>query len=69
MKKLSNINEAIKDISRQRHLKKSRAAYNKYGKGKKIRLRFSKSGNEQTEEAYATHYINIEQMKNKSTKA
>ena len=69
LKKLSTINKTIKEISVQWNLKKSWTAYNKYGKGKKIRLRFSKSGNEQIEEAYATHYINIEKIKNKSTKA
>ena len=69
LKKLSSINKIIKEISEQLNLKKSWTAYNKYGKGKKIRLRFSKSGNKQIEEAYATHYINIEKIKNKSTKA
>ena len=69
LKKLSTINKTIKEISGQWNLKKSWTGYNKYGKGKKIRLRFSKSGNEQIEEAYATHYINIEKLKNKSTKA
>ncbi len=69
LKKLSTINKTIKEISGQWNLKKSWTAYNKYGKGKKIRLRFSKSGNKQIEEAYATHYINIEKIKNKSTKA
>ena len=69
LKKLSTINKTIKEISGQRNLKKSWTAYDKYGKGKKIRLRFSKSGNKQIEEAYATHYINIEKIKNKSTKA
>ncbi len=69
LKKLSTINKTIKEISGHWNLKKSWTAYNKYGKGKKIRLKFSKSGNEQIEEAYATHYINIEKIKNKSTKA
>ena len=69
LKKLSTINKTIKEISGQWNLKKSWTAYNKYGKGKKTRLRFSKSGNEQIEDAYATHYINIEKIKRKSTKA
>ena len=69
LRKLSTINKTIKEISGQWNLKKSWTAYNKYGKGKKIRLRFSKSGNEQIEQAYATHYLNIEKIKNKSTKA
>ena len=69
LKKLSTINKTIKEISGQWNLKKSWTAYNKYGKGKKIRLRFSKSGNKQIEEAYATHYFNIEKIENKCTKA
>ncbi len=69
LKKLSTINKTIKEISGQWNLKKSWTAYNKYGKEKKIRLRFSKTGIEQIEEAYSTHYINIEKTKNKSTKA
>ena len=67
--KLSTINKIIKQISEQWNLKKSWTVYNKYGKEKKIRLRFSKSANKQIEEAYATHYINIEKIKNKSPKA
>lgn len=69
LKKLSTINKTIKEISGQWNLKQSWTAYNKYGKVKKIRLRFSKSGNEQIEQAYATHYINTEKIKSKSTKA
>ena len=38
-------------------LDESWTGYNQYGKGKKIRLRFSKAGNENIEKAYATHYI------------
>ena len=60
LKKLSTINKTIKEISGEWNLKKSWTAYNKYGKGKKIRLRFSKSGNEMIEERYATHYNNSE---------
>jgi len=38
LKQLSTINKTIKEISEQWNLKKSWTAYNKYGKGKKIRL-------------------------------
>ena len=68
LKKLTIINKTIKEISRQMGLKKSWTAYNKYGKGRKIRLRFSKSGNEQIEESYATHYLNMEKIENKARK-
>ena len=68
LKKLSTINKTIKEISSQMGLKKSWTAYNKFGKGRKIRLRFSKSGNEQIEESYATHYLNMDKIKNKARK-
>ena len=69
LKKLSTINKSIKEISKEWNLKKSWTAYNKFGKEKKVRLRFSKLGHERIEEVYTTHYINIEKIKNKSTKA
>lgn len=65
LKKLLTINQTIKEISGQWNLKKSWTAYNKYGKGKKIRLRFSKSGKGKIEEIYATHHIDIEKINKK----
>ncbi len=65
LKKLSAINQTIVEIAKHWNLKKSWTAYNKYGKGEKKRLRFSKSGNKQIEESYATHYIDIEKIKKK----
>ena len=62
LKKLSTINKIIEEISLQWNLKKSWTAYNKYGKGGEIRLRFSKSGNERIEEGYSIHYLNIEKL-------
>ncbi len=35
----------------------SKTVYNKWGKGYKKRLRFSKSGRSNLEEIYATHYV------------
>ena len=55
--KLTTINRLIRQISAKANLKSSWTAYNKYGKGAKIRLRFCKSGNENIEKLYATHYI------------
>jgi hypothetical protein len=34
-----------------------KTVYNSWGKGPKVRLQFSKSGNKQIEESYATHYV------------
>ena len=55
--KLSTINRFIRQIAAKANLKPSWTGYNKYGKGAKTRLRFSKSGNENIEKLYATHYI------------
>lgn len=63
LKKLTTINKTIQEISHQLGLKKSWTAYNKYGKGKKTRLRFCKSGDKQIEETYATHHLNMKKLK------
>ena len=57
MRKLSLVNHAIRVYAQKNNLKPSWTDYRKWGKGKHIRLRFSKSGNEQIEELYATHYV------------
>jgi len=41
-------------------LKASRTEYRSWGKGKKVPLRFSKSGRQTIEEAYSTHYLKRE---------
>lgn len=56
LSKLSAINRTIRKSAAELKLEKSWTAYNKYGKGK-IRLVFSKSGNKNIEDAYATHYV------------
>lgn len=45
-------------FARENNLKPSCTVYNQWGaKGRKIPLRFSKSGNSGIEQAYATHYV------------
>ena len=44
-------------------LKPSKTVYKSWGKGTKILLRFSKSGDPHIEEAYSTHFV---KLKNKS---
>lgn len=61
--KLSFINKTIKEIAKDKELKPSWTAYNKYGKGEKTRLIFSKSKDEKIEEAYATHYLDSKRIK------
>ena len=57
LKKLSFINREIRLYAKKHNLKPSWTDYRKWGKGEKTRLRFSKSGDEQMERLYATHYI------------
>lgn len=63
LSKLSTINQIMKHNAVKMNLKPSWTGYNKYGKGAKQKLRFSKSGNEIIEKAYATHWINEFQIK------
>ena len=60
---LNFINKTIKEISKDRKLKASWTAYNKFGKGIKTRLIFSKTRDENIENAYAIHYIDTERIK------
>ncbi len=57
LSKLTLINKTMKETAIDLKLDESWTGYNQYGKGMKRRLRFSKSGNENIEKAYATHYI------------
>ena len=63
--KLSFINKSIQEIAKDKELKPSWTAYNKYGKGKKVRLIFSKSQNETIEITYATHYLDSKRISEK----
>jgi ubiquinone/menaquinone biosynthesis C-methylase UbiE len=57
LSKLSTIHQEIRAFAQKNNLKPSWTDYRKWGKGNRIRLRFSKSGNERVEELYATHYV------------
>jgi len=63
LRKLSLVNHEIRAYARKHDLKPSWTFYNKWGKkrkgsdGKAIKLRFSKSGDENIEKQYATHYV------------
>ncbi|MDZ7741067.1 MAG: hypothetical protein U5Q03_04775 [Bacteroidota bacterium] len=57
LSKLTLINKLISKYSTELDLKSSWTGYNKYSKGVKRRLRFSKSGNKNIEDRYSTHYI------------
>ena len=60
--KLSFINNALKSKANELKLERSWNFYRKFGKGVTVKLRFSKSGNEKIEEAYATHYIDKQRI-------
>lgn len=58
LSKMSFIMKEFRAYARQNNLKPSRTAYHQWGvNGRKIPLRFSKSGNSSIEEAYATHFV------------
>jgi len=54
--KLNTILKTLRVLAAEQGLKPSLTVYKKWGKGKKIRLRFSKTGSPYMEELYATHY-------------
>ena len=63
LNKLKTINRVIKRTSTKMNFKPSWTAYNEWGKGQKKKLRFCKSGNENIEYAYSTHYVNDYKIK------
>ena len=57
---LATINFVMKTVRRNSlngHLKPSLTVYKSWGKGKKVLLQFSKSGDPPLETAYATHFV------------
>jgi hypothetical protein len=60
--KLSAVNKFIRKFAAEWNLEKSWTGYNKFGKGPKKRLIFSKSRDSKIEYAYATHYLNKKRM-------
>lgn len=78
LRKLSFINHEIRVYAGKHNLKPSFTVYKRWnvkkasGQGRKpvIRLRFSKSGDEQIERLYATHYVSQDALaKSKEQKA
>ena len=54
--RISFIVKTVRNNCMKGKLKESCTSYKSWGKGAKINLRFSKSGNRNIEEVYATHY-------------
>ena len=57
LSKLSTIMREIRSFATKNNLKPSWTYYRQWGKGSTKLLRFSKSGSESIERAYATHYV------------
>jgi hypothetical protein len=60
--KLSTVNKFIRKFAAEWNLEASWTGYNKFGKGPKKRLIFSKTRDSKIEYAYATHYLNKKRM-------
>ncbi len=58
LSKLKAVNTFIRQAAAKMKLEPSLTVYNKYGKGPKQKLRFSKSGDYNIEKAYSTHFVN-----------
>ncbi|HAN76279.1 MAG TPA: hypothetical protein DCQ31_00160 [Bacteroidales bacterium] len=59
---LSFINKIIRQIVNNLNLKSSLTIYMKHGKGVKSKLIFSKTGDDNIEKAYSTHYIDNDRI-------
>jgi len=68
--KLTFMNSLIRKFSKELNLKESITIYKKFGKGPKRILRFSKTGIQNIEDAYSTHYVDlirINELKNNAS--
>jgi len=59
---LSFVNKTIRQIANDLKLKNSLTVYMKHGKGEKTRLQFSKTGDDNIEKLYATHYLDTNRI-------
>jgi hypothetical protein len=62
LRQLSGIMHEMRAYAAKNGLKPSWTYYHQWGKGKKVKLRFSKSGDERIEAHYATHFIDQERI-------
>lgn len=63
LSKAHRILSILKLHAREQGLKPSKTVYKTWGKGKKVRLRFSKYGHPQVEAQYSTHYVSTPKIK------
>ncbi len=62
LRQLSAIMSEVRAYAAKNKLKPSWTFYHQYGKDRKNKLRFSKSGDEKIETAYATHYVDAQRI-------
>jgi len=62
LKQLSVIMHEIRAYAEKNNLKSSYTDYHQYGKHKKNKLRFSKSGDDRIEYHYATHFVDVKRV-------
>lgn len=55
--RINFIMKTVRENCRNGNCKESWTAYMSWGKGRKVRLQFSKTGEENIERAYATHFL------------
>jgi len=65
--KINFIMKTVRRNSTNGGLKPSWTAYRSWGKGKKVPLRFTKTGDRMIEEAYATHFVSKRKKKTPTT--
>lgn len=62
LRQLSEIMREIRAYANKNGLKPSWTCYHQWGKNNKVKLRFSKSGDEKVEYHYATHFLDTERI-------
>ena len=63
LSKITFIMKTVRQNCRNGKLKESWTGYKSWGKGRKLFLRFSKSGEEPIEKTYATHFLKAQKKK------
>lgn len=63
--KISFIMKTVRKNCREGNCRESWTGYHSWGKGKKIPLRFSKSGEKAIEQTYATHFLKPKKVEEK----
>ena len=66
--KISFIMKTLRNNCKQGNLRESYTSYKSWGKGKKVTLRFSKTGDGNIEKAYCTHYLKQKKLENVNEK-